>query len=57
MELRAAGTGERIDADEFSAPPPSCPSTIGSGVFGLGGPPYDELEAWLAPIVTGSPQP
>jgi hypothetical protein len=57
MEVRTAGTGERIHADEFSASPPSCPSTIGSQVFGLGGPPYDKLEAWLAPIVTGSAQP
>jgi hypothetical protein len=57
MELRAAGTGERIDADEFSSSPPECPYTIGSQVFDLGGPPYDELEAWLAPFVTASDQP
>lgn len=57
IELRAAATGERVASNDLSAYPPPCPSTIGSQVFGLGGPPYDKLEAWLAPIVTGSAQP
>ena len=57
IELRAAATGERVGATDLSAYPPPCPNTIGSNVFSLGGPPYDELEDWLAPIVTGSDTP
>jgi hypothetical protein len=57
IEVRAAATGERVASTEISADPPPCPSTIGSNRSHIGGLSYDKLEAWLAPILTGSAQP